>query len=605
MKTMNRKCLLLSVGLFAACAGWTQSNSFFYNENQNTYSMDNLPGTTDYIAGGTVYRPSQTYIHLVQYDQAGFPTATAPIFIYEQNFDTRLAKVIPLNIKRVWVVAYSRNLTGTTSNINCMLVDMTLPPPINVIFSQKISSNDPNYPSLIPTDAIWDANTNEMVICGTASGAYMPTEFDSKAAFLLKTNFGGTTMRFYDTPSGGSGTDYDIATRVVKDAQGDYYITGSENMFKPNLGTYTMGIKSTYIDDVTMNTNWDFPLYINENGKDNGVDMAEFQGRFNLLINTEDNGMTWNIIPLNSSNGAPILSYSQHFDGNRCQAHHFLPGNYASQGIFTVVGMRYDLIPGSCKDTDPDNAVPFVSHVNLLPLPGNIMGTFSYPTIVGTHDPGFSVDYWTLGDFYAPRPTYGLPVFLHKFGARQDPFMSGEYGLIAPIMNPSMTALNTKFIFTKATGENDCAFNQCDHGFKERPITAPGGSITTSSPTTGQFSANIPSNDYPYYMKYVCPGDPYYRPAVNTGTATAKPAGETSVYPNPANDRLTVNLSEFSGMDVTVDLLGMDGKVLGNMFTGQAADRIGYDIPANTPKGIYMVRIRSNAKSVTHKLVIQ
>lgn len=609
MKTMNRTCLLLFACLLACGMARAQSNAYFYGENQNGYSMDLMPGGTDYIAGGTVYRTSATYIHLVRYDQAGFPTAGPPVFIYEQNYDTRLVKLIPYDPKTVIVVAYSRDLSSSTSNIHVMMVNLSIAPPGQVIFSRKIASGSAAYPSLIPNDAIWNFNTNELVVCGTASTSPMPTETDSKVAFVLKTNFTTSTNIFYNTPNGGSGYDYDIATRIVRNAQGNYYVTGSENMYKSALGMNTMGIKSLCLNPTSLATLWNVPLYVNEKGKDNGVDMVQFQGRLNLLVNVEDQGYTWNIIPLGSGNGMPAIASSQHFTGSRCRAHHFLPGDFVSQGDFSVVGMRYDLVPGSCRDTDPDNGVPFVSHVRLAGLPGSVAGTFSYPTIVGTHDPGFSVDYWSLGDFYAPTPSYGLPVYLPKLASRQDPSTSsGEYGFIAPIMNPTMTSLNTKFIFTPRDSRNECDVNICDESFKDRQIFTPGNTTTATSVGAFLSQSSVPTHEYPPYLKYVCPGDPYYRPAAGAGTAGIQntvPAGQGALYPNPATDRLTVDLKAYSGTDVTVDMAGIDGKTVGTLFRGRAGEQVTYDIPSNLPKGIYLVRIRAGAGQTVHKLVIQ
>ncbi len=75
----------------------------------------------------------------------------------------------------------------------------------------------------------------------------------------------------------------------------------------------------------------------------------------------------------------------------------------------------------------------------------------------------------------------------------------------------------------------------------------------------------------------------------------------TSIYPNPAYDKFSIDLAQVRG-NVKVELLTADGKILKIQFyNGEAVST--FDL-SNVPKGIYNVKIEFDGKIENHKLIV-
>jgi hypothetical protein len=84
-----------------------------------------------------------------------------------------------------------------------------------------------------------------------------------------------------------------------------------------------------------------------------------------------------------------------------------------------------------------------------------------------------------------------------------------------------------------------------------------------------------------------------------TGVLQAVSANDWTIYPNPANEFLTVDLGEISG---TAKILVTD--VLGNLVSAQVtSDRKNRIDLSGLPRGVYFVSVNGNGKSAVKKFV--
>jgi len=112
---------------------------------------------------------------------------------------------------------------------------------------------------------------------------------------------------------------------------------------------------------------------------------------------------------------------------------------------------------------------------------------------------------------------------------------------------------------------------------------------------TWQMNRN-PFIDYPLLANYVFGanyGQPWFASLANSEVATAR----VSIYPNPARDNITVSGIDTDGRIEIYSALAQ--KVFAQDFAGEATIRF------NLAAGIYIVRIHSDSKVITKKLVIE
>ena len=73
------------------------------------------------------------------------------------------------------------------------------------------------------------------------------------------------------------------------------------------------------------------------------------------------------------------------------------------------------------------------------------------------------------------------------------------------------------------------------------------------------------------------------------------------IYPNPATDKVYIQISRFAGADVNVELYSTHGKLVKKI---QIEGENGFSV-ADIDAGIYLVKLKGKAKTVTSKLIIQ
>ena len=87
-----------------------------------------------------------------------------------------------------------------------------------------------------------------------------------------------------------------------------------------------------------------------------------------------------------------------------------------------------------------------------------------------------------------------------------------------------------------------------------------------------------------------------------SGTFDAGIANEISIYPIPANDRLTIDVSESSEIFTSYDLVNVNGQTLTTGSINSAM--ISVDI-SQYPSGVYFLNIKNNEYSIPKRIVIE
>jgi hypothetical protein len=77
------------------------------------------------------------------------------------------------------------------------------------------------------------------------------------------------------------------------------------------------------------------------------------------------------------------------------------------------------------------------------------------------------------------------------------------------------------------------------------------------------------------------------------------------MFPNPANDVLTVQFNSNEANDIRINIVSMDGKLVftqnAKAFSGQYTSRISLDGLSN---GLYSVQVMSNNATYTQKVAV-
>ena len=83
------------------------------------------------------------------------------------------------------------------------------------------------------------------------------------------------------------------------------------------------------------------------------------------------------------------------------------------------------------------------------------------------------------------------------------------------------------------------------------------------------------------------------------------PIGALSVYPNPVNNQMTVQLETVKNSPCTITLVNALGELVGNIYNGELSfglNQINYST-ADLPKGIYFLRVEADGIIETRKVV--
>lgn len=591
---MKKQMLLFFAAASLYSTAKAQSIAYFYRENMTQSTVEPRPGLGEYCMTETRFDPSgrnENSIHFTRYDQAGGILANT--VIDQRGIDDRNVDLTYISGDKYLLTAYYRSLSTGLVAVNNMIIS-----PSGTIATQMLlTSTNPKYPNLYPLDATYDAKRRQIVVCGVASEEARKVDV-AKVAFVatLDLSLSPTNMRFYDTYDGTGGIlDYDMANRIVQNSTGDYYITGSENA-KKDVGT-VMAIRNMLIDPTTLNPIWTYPLVMNNGtSQENSVDMAEAVGasgkkEFYTLINSTLDD-SWSVIRIDPGSGTPTIGIAESYKSYVGYGFNIAQGNKSDQLV--VSGMKYRGKDRDCYDQD-EEATPFMATIYINAVPASLLKHVEYYTKVGNNA------YWTTGELYQPAPgTYPVPVYLNNFADRE---ATGKpYSVVTPLYNPS-GSLNTKYLDVDPTTKNGCDDVLCTYDEERLEITKPENGLDLPDAPYRKVTPREVYTTYNYYDKVECASG-YYRGDNATGVANVA-EGEINIYPNPATDKLAVQLnSNYTGKDVQIALYDMAGKKIAVLYNDIiSANKIQVALPANISTGIYMLQINADDNTTITKRI--
>ena len=599
-----KKTMLLIFAAAALCSSKAKaqlSMTYFYKEEMSSRTVEPIPGTGEYVMTETRYDPSgggDNSIHFTRYNQSGIIVPGADVYIDQPGIDDRNIDINYIGGGQLELTTYYSPLGSGRVFVNNILIDING----NVLGPQNIIvSNDPNYINLYGADAVYDPVFNQIVVCGTATQqSYFPGI--GKQAFVATVDLAmnPTNMMFYDSNPGVFGNDYDIATKISLNASTNrYYVTGSVNVNKG--GNLMMGIRNQLIDPFTLNPVWDVPIsFTNLQSEENGVDMVESSGPFGqqfcTLVNSTS-GNKWWMLRIDPFTGNPLNPFIETIFSYQGYGHSIALGNSPNEVV--ISGMKYRAQGGSCTAQDAE-ADPFMATVDVSTPLGTLTNHVEYYTQIGNNT------YWGLGDFYQPSSgIYPVPVYANQFADREN--MGTPYSVVTPIFNNSIATfpLNTKYLDVDPVTKNGCKDLNCSYGFdfNDNPVSMTPGSNyypPFAPKTTGETS-----NPYNYYNQFDCFSG-YFRGDNATGVNTLSQS-EINVYPNPATDKLSVELNNsYSSKNAQIALYDMAGKKIAVLFDGTVnVNTVQLTLPTNISTGIYMLQVTgADNNTITKRITV-
>ena len=76
------------------------------------------------------------------------------------------------------------------------------------------------------------------------------------------------------------------------------------------------------------------------------------------------------------------------------------------------------------------------------------------------------------------------------------------------------------------------------------------------------------------------------------------------VYPNPTKGNVFVDLNQFEGINMNIQLINNLGQVVENRFVSNSKSIVALDV-SNNSKGIYYLKLQSDNHSKTYKMIIE
>lgn len=96
-----------------------------------------------------------------------------------------------------------------------------------------------------------------------------------------------------------------------------------------------------------------------------------------------------------------------------------------------------------------------------------------------------------------------------------------------------------------------------------------------------------------------------YRRMISNTNTPQLPEGAFTVYPNPATDMLTLEIALSDATNATLDIAGIDGKIISSKLYNNVQSDTKQIGVANLPNGTYIVRLATEKGSTIHKVVVQ
>ncbi len=152
-------------------------------------------------------------------------------------------------------------------------------------------------------------------------------------------------------------------------------------------------------------------------------------------------------------------------------------------------------------------------------------------------------------------------------------------------------------------------------------IAVNGSTLTSSSPVNNQWYYNnsivsgatgqnyVAAQAGIYYVKVgksPCASSSATVSITSVGLLENSPATTLSVFPNPTNGPLTIDLSAFKGQQLQIDVMTIHGQILESkqLIACIPACTENLDLSAYE-KGVYIIRIKSQAESIMKKIIFR
>ncbi len=626
------------------------------HDDMKHYTTQIVPGSNDEsVMAGTIFHSTSggtNTIHFMRLDNQG------NILVSEEYIsgykDERAVDIEGLvqNGKQFWyIVCLSRRAGGNDQD---MIKVLCLDNNGNLVDQREYEDIAGGQYHLYPMHStVWtdqQNNDNRLYICGyTTFGSpttfpQMPDYLSRKHAFILSIglNMGSNHLlrlnsMAYDWSWNGP-YDYDIAmrTRVVEQTN-QIFVTGSVNGIIPQSQAHQRSATmNLVVDPNTLNVVSDFPFIKNEGSDDlsgpheYGVDLIQINGKNFILGNTTSTTATnWNntseidmyprwhkiffIQPLNA--GAPFSVQSQRNTfGN-------IWGHWAAHAIRTS-GTKVTLatlIRDQYSTCIPLPYTPGYDNVNVDLITADL-GTWPYgsvasgPNIIyrtstGTGDPSaVSNSFYELGGSLSlmdVSPTFAA-LGINQYVINAPKYMNNQF-LNIKYMNPDL-GFNTI-----CGGDFDANQQPCTNGgtyFIIEDAMKVGTKVQIVNLKLDKTPYPMASKSQPYAINNPTPcidlaGNGSYKEEELGMQELTR--GKTSVYPNPATDRVTVELSEDVSKNamLTIKVRNIYGQEIGGLFNVKRQPRIDVSLPNIVP-GMYFIEIYADQKLIHHeKLTIQ
>ncbi len=598
-----KKTMLFMFAAAALCSNATaQTWTHFYNETFGQRTVEPVIGASEYVMTETRYDPTgamDNSIHFTHYDQAGNIIFPDDIIIDEPGVDDRNVDITNwAGSNKFLLTSYYSPVGSGKVYVSNMLIDVNG----NIaIPSVLMESLDPHYPNLYAMDAVFDPMFNQYVICGMASKGDFAQD-QTKVAFVATVDpntLTTTNMMFYDSnPVVMTNGDFDMANRIVLNSTGRYYITGSENVDKG--GNHLMGIRNMLIDPTTLNIAWSNPIAFNNTySYENSVDMAETVGasglpfEFFTLVNSSSN--KWYFLRIDPFSGNVLNPFIETVFSYKGWGHNIAVGN--NPGEVVISGMKYRAQGGNCYSGDQE-ATPFMASINVTTPLATFIDHVEYYTVVSNSP------YWTLGDLYTPSNVfYAVPVYLNNFADREAPFR--PYSVVTPIKGITGN-INTKFLDVDPFTKNGCKDLNCQYGLDFNDYsTFPAPNIANYMPPWTTPPANLFNMPISYWGSADC-GSGYYREE-NTTSVEDVAKGKLKIYPNPATDKINIELgSAYNNKNTQISLHDVTGKKIAVLHSSNTnSNTVTLALPANVSAGIYLLQMTADGtNTVTERITI-
>ncbi len=627
-------------------------NTLTWAHNLKGYSIEQIPGSTEFVAAGTVYDPmyaGYNGTHFLRLDANGnvlFSRIMWNAVGYNNNYESwNVIDIAVEDVDKYWITYQVRGKWAGQEKdyIHANRVDgngnSAFSPPLYNWYMHYSANGDTRQQNLYPTHTLW--YDHALYICGyAAANTEYPNvphhAYSDKAGFILKYDdiTGNITPYFWNT--GGGETDFDMALRMRLTSNGQIMLTGAMNivpgcpsgilvmLYDKNIvlqkwnGVIT-GYYVCYSDPY-----FDFGYY----GMDMWEDGTAEKGYY-VLANYEFQGniSTWGVLHVrNDLTVDPAVNTYMAYQPHN----HSFWGNqvfHGPNGSITVVGQETTL---ECPGTLPPpnlqpsvmNVNPFMMNCNWFWGAGGISNTFNWykmqPSVLGTQAGG--------KDYFSGNLIEDV-TRLYTFTAQQDNDPNGDLVMINPITDPSGTNLNIKFTRVDAGGnENVCGntHDDCDPDFAAWPSWNIGaftsdfvegtnvpypvyyGNFYDPLPTTYDCTTGVYKTGEAYGIKAFA--GQYGTMANNGRTIDKKAAAFTcSIYPNPVKDKINVSfnspVSEFRNLSISMkDVMGRV------VFRQEHISGEGYGISLKLPPlppGVYIATVNNGETETAAKIVVQ